>query len=227
MHRFLVAVALSALFIVAACGSSTDPSPSPSGPSSPTPVPSEPAPATPTPVPTAVPSEAPPTDAPTDAPSTPTAQEQYLIDGILRDAEDCQPVRVGLADGAIAGIECAADDAAVAAIGFYLFSDDVATLDAYLARMAAEGIALDSGACVEGEGEGEGAYVPDEGVSPWRAGCFINDEGYANYRFTLPGSHVYIGILGRTDDMSDLADFSFRGNQDTPGGPTLWTEPAS
>ena len=229
MQRFVLAAALAASLIVVACGTASAPSPSPSDAPSPTPVPSESAP----PSPTAAPSEAPPSEAPSEAPSddpveqAPTAEEQYLIDGVRRGAENCKPVRVDLPDGAVAGIECTADDAAVARVGFYLFEDETSTVSAYLARMAAEGITLDSGSCVDGAGEVEGAYVPFEGQSPWRAGCFINDQGYANYRATLPGSHVYIGILGNSDDMAALEDFAFRGNQDTPGGPTLWTEPES
>ena len=54
-----------------------------------------------------------------------------------------------------------------------------------------------------------------------RAGCFINDQGYANYRVTT-GNGVYIGILGRTDDMGALEDFTFLGSQDVPAFPTLW-----
>ena len=45
----------------------------------------------------------------------------------------------------------------------------------------------------------------------------MNDDGYANYRATLPGSHVYIGILGRGDDMVALEDFAWLGSQDAPG----------
>ncbi len=67
-------------------------------------------------------------------------------------------------------------------------------------------------------------YTPGEGVVPARDGCFINDQGYANYRATLPWSLVYIGILGTSDDMAALSDFAWLGNQDTPGSPTLWSE---
>jgi hypothetical protein len=41
----------------------------------------------------------------------------------------------------------------------------------------------------------------------------------------MSGIAVYIGVLGRTADMRALVDFAWRGNQDTPGGPTLWSEP--
>jgi hypothetical protein len=200
------------------------PSPTPSEVPSPSPAPSQPA----APSPSADPSEAPaptpvPTDTPSEAPLTPTPEEQALIDGVLRGGEDCRPVRVDLPEGAIAGIECAADDPAVARLGFYRFPDEATMLAAYFARMASEGIETDSGSCVDGEGEG--SYIPYEGVSPDRAGCFINDEGYANYRATRSGSNVYIGILGTSDDMAALADFAWVGSQDTPGNPTLWGEP--
>ena len=46
-------------------------------------------------------------------------------------------------------------------------------------------------------------------------------------RATRSGSHVYIGILGRSGDMRALEDFAWRFNQDTPGQPTLWSEPGS
>ena len=165
MLRFLAAATLAATFIVSACGAATSPSASPSTPAVPTPAPSESAP----PSPTAAPSEAPPSETPSDqpsgAPNTPTAQEQYLIDGALRDVEDCQPIRVNLPTGAIAGVECTSDDPDVARIGFYLFEDDETMLDAYFARMDEEGIVRESGGCVQSEGEGEGAYVPGEGES--------------------------------------------------------------
>ena len=95
-------------------------------------------------------------------------------------------------------------------------------LAAYVARMGAEGVTLDSVACVEGEGES--AYMPGEGEIPNREGCFVNSDGYANYRATLGGDHVYIGVLGRSADMRALEDFAWLGNQDVPGRPTLWSE---
>ena len=150
------------------------------------------------------------------------------MDGVERGAEDCQPAGGSdeLPRDAIAGIECASSDPAVARIGFYLFANDADMLDAYLLRMNAEGVALDSGICREGEREG--AYIPWEGeaIAPYRTGCFMNDDGYANYRATLPGAHVYIGILGRGADMVALEDFAWVGSQDTPGFPTLWIDPS-
>lgn len=232
MPKIILAASLVAAFALAACGS---PAPNPVGQVPPSPV----VPASPsvqpspsevpvvTPSPSADPTAAPtakPTPKPTPKPLVPNAREKYLIAGVRRGAIDCQPVRADLPSRAVAGIECRADDRAVAKVGFYLFKSDKDTLNAYLQRMTAEGVELESGGCIAGEGEGENAYVPWEGpgIAPWRNGCFINDAGFANFRATLPGEHVYIGILGRTANMAALADFAWKFNQDTPGTPTLW-----
>jgi hypothetical protein len=225
MHRIVLTASLLVVVLVAACGGAG--TPTPSSPLEPSPSPSAPVPTDPSSEPTVAPSDAPsapatPTPTP-PAPAEPTAEEQYLIDGVRRGGQDCRPVRADLPSGAVAGIECTADDPAVARLGFYLFPDETSMLDAYFERMASEGITEESGGCIDGEGEG--SYVPYEGVSPYRDGCFINAEGYANYRATLPGANVYVGILGRTDDMAALAAFAWVGNQDTPGNPTLWAEP--
>jgi hypothetical protein len=162
----------------------------------------------------------PPTPRPT--PVAFTDAEQDLLDGVQRGEKDCRPVRDSgaLPKHALAGIECGSTDPAVARMGFYVFGNDDDLLNAYLFRMNAEGVELDSGSC--NDGEAEGAYIPSEGFALDRAGCFINDEGFANYRFTMPVSHVYIGILGRSADMLALENFAWKGNQDTPGTPTLW-----
>jgi hypothetical protein len=164
-----------------------------------------------------------PTDEPQPTEPAFTAEEQYLIDGLLRGVIGCEPVRAGRPGTAVAGIDCTSDDPAVARVGFYLFEDDEAMLEHYFARLAAEGVAPDSGDCHDGAFEG--AYFPGEGLVPERNACFINDQGYANYRLTLAGDHVYIGVLGRSDDAVALADFAFRFNQDVPGIPTLWLSP--
>ena len=222
MSRFLAVAALVAAFALAACAAGPgEPSETPNDPAptaSPTPAPT----GTPIATPTAVPSEA-PTPSPTPAAEGFTAEERILVDGIRRGARDCEPVRTDLPDGAIAGIECTSDDPAVARVGFYRFPTEAAALTAYLARMEAEGVPLDGVACVEGEGEG--SYVPyEDGISPMRNGCFVNEQGYANFRATLGGG-MYVGVLGTSDDMVALVDFAWQGNQDTPGMPTLWSEP--
>lgn len=203
-------------------------SPSPSAPHRSGP-PASPAPASPTAPPSANPTPTPSTGTPTPTPTrTPTesplsVEEAYLLAGVRVDLHDCVPVRSGLPLASFGGIECSANDPAVARVGFYSFDGDVDMVNAYFARMDAEGVERDSGSC--DDGQGEHAYMPgDDGVQH-RHGCFVNDEGFANYRATLPIHHVYIGVLGRTADTGALEVFAWRGNLDVPGSPTLWAEP--
>jgi hypothetical protein len=233
--KLLLAASLLAASILAACGSAT---PAPSGAVvSPQPAsfsPSGPAPeVTPSPVttpgPTAQPTPAPtaqPTPVPTPHPTAPaySRAERYLIEGMMRGEGDCSTVRSGLPSRAIAGIDCDLVGSPVARMGFYLFRNEADLLKVYLARMKAEGIGVESGDCRGGEGES--SYIPWAGddLSPYRQGCFINDLGYANYRATLPGSQVYVGLLGRTADYRALEDWAWIGNEDVPGSPTLWRQ---
>ena len=239
MSRFLsAAVSLIAVVAFAACSPApvappASPSGNPASPSAPptlAPTPSiNPPPVALPPAPTPAPTAPPPVVTPRPVKPTPTplaftAKEHYLRDGIRRGATDCVPVRGkdNLPKNAIAGIECDSPERAVARIGYYLFANDDDMLAAYLWRMTSEGVELDTGGCWDGEGEG--AYTPGEGMVLERNGCFINDKGFANYRATMPGWHVYIGILGRSADTRALENFAWRGNQDTPGNPTLWFE---
>jgi hypothetical protein len=220
--RLVLAISLVAAFVLVACGAST-PAPSQAVVSPP---PVSPAPASPTaesPVVTPAPTVRPtpkPTPRPTAAPFS--KAEQYLVDGIVGGEGDCSPVRSGLPGLAIAGIDCDLVGTPVARMGFYMFKNDDDMLDAYMARMSVENLVIDSGACAPGEGEG--AYIPyaDNETAPDRHACFLNDQGYGNYRATLSGYHVYLGLLGRTADMRSLEDWAWFGNQDTPGNPTLW-----
>jgi hypothetical protein len=221
----LVHVLSILVLMLAACGpTASQASSSPSQPvASPSAQPTA-APATPSPVPTATPTPA-VTPEPTETPAPRlTADEKYLLNGIHRDATDCRPVRDGLPGEAIAGIECRSNDPAVAKIGFYLFENDADMLDAYFDRMEAEGVERDSGGTAVKEGES--AYIPgEEEPLPDRSGNFVNAEGYANFRATISGNHVYIGVLGRTGDMGSLIDFAWRGVVDVPGQPSLWGVP--
>jgi hypothetical protein len=230
MFRFRYASAglLIAVIVLSACTANTtsapaSPSAPPAGPSA---APSAPPSATPLPSVQPPPAPPEPTQQPDVATPRPTAQafsddEQDLLDGVQRGTKNCRPAGSDdLPGGAVAGIECDSTDPAVARIGFYLFGDDQAMVDAYLARMQAEGVEGGTGAC--SDGESEQAYIPGEGFATNRAGCFVNDEGFANYRYTITGDHVYVGILGRSADMAALQDFAWKGNQDVPGMPTLW-----
>lgn len=231
MRTFALAASFAAVIALAGCSSGpVQPVPSPSGDAGvPTATPRPPA--TPEPSVTPRPSQPAPSAQPPAPAATPKPEpvkpafnvdEKYLLTGILRGAKDCVPVREDLPARSRAGIECASDDRAVARIGFYLYDRDEDMVAAYIARMEREGVPLDSGDECRTR-EGEGAYVPWEPgeIAPMRAGCFINDQGYANYRVTT-GYGVYIGILGRDDDMGALADFAFLGSKDTPAFPTLW-----
>lgn len=236
MTKLVFAASLVAALVLSACGASTPPPSQPAvvpPPASPVPsipaVPSTPEPPDPTaepPVATPAPTVR-PTPKPTPRPTAPSFSraERYLIDGIMRGEGDCSPVRSSALPGrAIAGIDCDLDATPVARMGFYLFRNEVDMLDVYLARMEKEGIQLETGGCLNGEAEN--SYIPWAGddISPYREGCFVNDDGYANYRATLPGFHVYVGLLGRTPYGTPLADWAWFGNEDTPGNPTLWQQ---
>jgi hypothetical protein len=226
MPKLVLSASLLAALVLAACGASAS---APSQPAVSAP-PVSPAPSLP-----ADPASPEPSVAPTPAPTArPTAQptqvafsraERYLIDGIMRGEGDCSPVRSGDLPGlAIAGIDCDLIGSPVARAGYYLFKNDDDLLDAYMARVSVEGLIIDSGACAPGEGES--AYIPyaENETAPDRHACYVNDQGYGNYRATLPGVHVYIGLLGLTKNMQALQDWAWFGNQDTPGGPTLWQQ---
>ena len=241
MPRLILAASLMTAFILAACGAPTPPPSQPAVATPPSPAPSIPAvPVTPepadptaeppvvTPAPTVRPTPK-PTAKPTPRPTEPSFSfaERYLIDGIMRGEGDCSPVRGGDLPGrAIAGIDCDLIETPVARVGYYLFGSDQDMLEVYFARMRAEGIELESGdGCIDREGES--AYIPwdpTDGMAPYRQGCFINGDGYGNYRVTLPGAHVYVGLLGRTADLQALYDWAWFGNEDTPGNPTLWQQ---
>jgi hypothetical protein len=155
----------------------------------------------------------------------PTKDEQFLLAGVRNDAKvDCAPRRLDLPPRAIAGVECSPRTAGVERIGVYLFKTESDLIATYKERMAQEGVKLNSGIC--SEGLGEGPYVPGpEDESANRQACFLNDLGVANYRATL--SPVYIGLLGASSNTRALEDFAWKGNQDTPGAPTIWSSPSN
>jgi hypothetical protein len=236
MSKLILTASLLAVLAIAACSpAAAGPLATPSVPSSPSAsptvqLPSSAPPETPAPNPTPTPAARPDPD-PSDAPEIPepaivefTPGEIYLADGIVRDLSDCEPVRGELLPTtAVAGIECLAENPYIARVGFYLFENDEEMFDHYVARMQAEGVTLDQGSCFDGEGDYQYIPGPEEVMS--RNGCFITDEGVANYRLLLPGAHVYVGIVGHNIDPVELEDFAFLGNHDTPSFPTIWGNP--
>ena len=242
MSKLILAASLLAVLAIAACSpAGAWPSAVPSVPPSPftppiaAPPTSDPSgtPATPEPANPSTPAPTltdPPAKPDADPPEKPdpaivefTSDEMHLVEGIQRGVSDCEPVRDELPNGAVAGIECLGEDWFVARIGYYLFENDEEMLEHYVARMQAEGVTLNEGSCFDGEGDQ--AYIPGDEEVASRQGCFITAQGVANYRVTLPGAHVYIGIVGHNIDTIELEDFAWLGNQDVTGNPTLWFDP--
>ena len=236
MSKLVFTASLLAVLVLAACSPAVvappvvpSSPPSPSAPPSADPPPSD-APATPDPDPTPTPTPpARPAPDPTDSPETPdpaivefTADEMDLVDGIRPGAAmDCEPVRSELPKKAIAGVECIGGEWFVARVGFYRFENDEEMLEHYEARMVAEGVTLNEASCFYGEGDGQ--YIPGDEEVASRHGCFITEDGTANYRLLLPGAHVYVGIVGHNIDSIELEDFAFLGGaHDTPSFPTIW-----
>ncbi len=153
--------------------------------------------------------------------------EANLLSGLRPDARfACTARRDDLPAHAVAGVECSPEVDLVDRVGVYLFSAQDELLETYFDRLADYGVEPRSGSCPEGAGEH--AYVPgDSGptIGPYRYGCYLNEFGNANYRFTAPDSLVYVGILGTGTDLAALHDWQWLGNQDVPGSPTVWREP--
>lgn len=152
--------------------------------------------------------------------------EASLLAGLRPDARfGCAPRRVDLPAHAIAGIECSPQVKGIDRIGVYRFASQADVLETYFARLADAGVKPRSGSCPERAGEG--AYMPgdsDPDVGPYRYGCFRNDFGIANYRFTAPGAPTYVGILGTGKDLAALHKWAWLGNEDVPGSPTVWRD---
>jgi hypothetical protein len=155
-----------------------------------------------------------------------SADEASLFTGLRPDARfACAARRTDLPAHAIAGVECSPQVKGVERIGTYRFADQADMLDTYFKRLADSGVKPRSGSCPERAGEA--AYMPGDSetdVAPYRNGCFVNEFGIANYRFTAPGAPTYVGILGTSKDLAALDDWAWLGNQDVPGSPTVWRD---
>jgi hypothetical protein len=223
MRAIPLSAALVLAVISAGCGISPS-SPSPRSPAS-SPRESSDAPGPSTPSPSSGLTASPqPTETPTFSAPVLSADETFLLAGIRKDAKvNCLPRRADLPPRATAGVECSVRTAGVERAGFYLFPSSKSLLATYIERMAAEGVKLNTGTCYEGESESP--YTPGENdaeIIPERHGCFVNQYGVANYRATIPGGPVYVGLLGTSGNIRVLQDFAWEGNQDIPGAPTIW-----
>ena len=226
----LATIVAAIAVILAACGSTPDPStgsPQPATPTpttvaqAPTPAPTTPAPpATPSAVPTANPQ---PTTRPTPQPTF-SPREAALVDLLRPDVRhDCAPRRVGLPAGASHGVECRPSAGPAARVGVYAFANDHDAAVAYFARLAEHGVKPLTGDCVQNK-PGDNAWMPGDlepevfddpdavivdgkAYMAQRNGCFL-DGGTANVRLTCNGG-IYIGILGRSDDLAELVDWAW------------------
>jgi hypothetical protein len=173
-----------------------------------------------------------------------SADETALIAELRADAAvDCAPRRTDLPEGARYAIECRPESPLVQRIGIYRYDSPNDAAFAYMTRMAAAGVDVNSGDC-QSDRAGEGAYVPgdgegnydDPGVFNWensalmseRNGCFLDEFRNANVRLVC--DRDYIGVLGTKDDLSDLLDWAWEYPQGyepgTPDVPGLCVGPA-
>jgi hypothetical protein len=167
-----------------------------------------------------------PTATPTASSAGPTEGEATLLAGLRLDLADaCFPVRMELPDGAIAGLECVPQDTAIDDARVYLFNRQADMLDAYLAIVDAQGLTPRTE--LPGLARSEGSYWPGDGpgepLSTGRNASWLDDAGHGHYLATAPPFVVF--LVDGTDANSDaLRQWAWRGNQDVPGGPTVWQE---
>lgn len=156
---------------------------------------------------------------------TPTTEELTLLSGMRLDlAERCVPLREDLPEDARAGLECVPEATQVGAARIFLFNDREAMLQRYLDVLAVGGVQPRT----EGSGLpiGESAYVPgDEPGGPLtdtRQGHYVDGDGHGRYAVTFP-PFVLLVVVGTDANVNTLYDWAWRGNQDVPGGPTIWS----
>jgi hypothetical protein len=152
------------------------------------------------------------------------AAEEDLLFGIRRDAAvDCGPERDGLPAGALGAVTCLPANGLVTRLTLIRWESEERLMEAYFTALEEHGVERASGDCAA-EGGGEGAYWPGEDETglgvPARQGCFrIGDDSVV--LVTLPPS-VLAEVHGDTEQLSDLVDWVWIGNQDVPGSPTIW-----
>jgi hypothetical protein len=168
------------------------------------------------------------TPAPAGAPASPDAAEAQLLAGVRSDlAGSCVTLGASLPAGATAGIVCEPRDSPVERVTLSLFETQPAMLDAYGQWVVDHGLRPRSheGRCLGRASEG--AYLPGDdlgGTIPHRSACQADPPGMARYAVTLPPF-----ILATLDgapgaDLTAVEGWAWLGNQDTPGGPTIWNE---
>lgn len=195
--RTITALALAATLALAACSAAWTPAPS-----------------------------ATPASAASATPTSPTVAELQLLAGVRLDLQTtCAPLRTDLAKAALAGIECRPTSDVVDRVRLFLFNTQQDLLDTYLARLAAHDVQprTNGGRCLIGEAS-EGAYTPGDGgptLIAARGGCYLDATGMAHYAATAP-PFVLMELDGTVGDIAAVERYGWLGNQDVPGGPTIW-----
>lgn len=205
-----LALGASALVLVlAACGSpAVSPSPSAAQPA-----------------PTAVP---PASVAPSPSSAPPAAG---FAGGVRLDlAASCKPVEGELLPGAVEGLVCNPSSDTVRRVQIYRFDKAKAMMAAYGSLITAQDIESHThqGRC-RANRTSEGAYVPGDDVDPnirERSACYVDDRDRAHYIATAPPK-VLIIVDGKVDDIGAVEAWSWLGNQDQPGNPTVWRDGAA
>jgi hypothetical protein len=154
-----------------------------------------------------------------------TAAEEDLLFGVRRDAAvDCQPEREGLPDGAVGAVTCLPANELVTRLTLVRWESEEQLLDAYFRALEEHGVARVSGDCLT-QGSGEGGYWPGDDVGlemTGRQGCFESGNDLV-VLVTLPPT-VLAEVQGDAGQAEGLLQWSWLGNQDVPGGPTIWNE---
>jgi hypothetical protein len=219
--RTITAIVLLSVVALAACSAATDPS----QPQSVTPGLSTES--TPHPTVAATPG---PTVEPSASPLVTVIDratgEGMLLSGVRQDLQDaCAPIGLDLPRSTVAGISCRPASKVIDRVTLYLFRTQEDLLDAYGTWLAAHDIPRRSngGRCLLDRAS-EGGYVPgdDHGiVVPERGACQLDADGKAHYVATLV-PFVLAEVDGKIGDIAAIEGWAWRGNQDQPGGPTLW-----
>ena len=151
--------------------------------------------------------------------------EEDLLFGVRRDAAvDCQPEREGLPAGATGAVTCLPANGLVTRLTLVRWESETRLIEAYFGALAEHGVSPQSGDCVA-DGAGEGGYLPgdDAGVKvTGRQGCFRTGDELV-VLVTLPPT-VLAEVHGDAAQADFLMQWSWLGNQDVPGGPTIWNE---
>lgn len=158
-----------------------------------------------------------------------TAEEQQLLSRVRLDLQTlCTPLRTDLPAKAVAAAECAPSSDVVSRATLYLFDTQKDLLSSYKARLAAHDVPMrtNGGRCEPGKAS-EGGYVPGDGhagvVVVERGGCYLDAGGNAHYAATVP-PFVLIEVEGKVGDVEAVEHWAWLGNQDQPGGPTVWRD---